>query len=288
MIDLQTHSIYSDGSLSPTELVVKARQVDLKVIALTDHDTVEGIAEFLAAGKKYQQVVVPGVELSAESSLPLNGHLHVLGFFIDHQSQELQRSLEFLRRHRQERALKMIDKLNRIGFSITPEELKATVGTGVAARPHIARIMLDKGYVKSMHQAFIDYLSKGAPGFVEKVKYSDQEVIRLINNNGGLSIAAHPHLMNYDTFEELAKKILELQKMGLDGVEVYYPGYSRNFTLKLKKLAKQFGLSISGGSDFHGTFKDNIELGTGRGDLNVPDAVYDALKSVVSEPSNVQ
>jgi predicted metal-dependent phosphoesterase TrpH len=287
MIDLQTHSIYSDGSLSPTELVVKAREVGLKAIALTDHDTVEGIAEFLAAGEKHHQVAVPGVELSAESSLPTNGHLHILGLFIDHQSQELQQSLAFLRRHRQERALNMIDKLNRIGFYITPEELQAVVGAGVAARPHIARIMLDKGYVKSMHQAFIDYLSKGAPGFVEKVKYSDQEVIRLINNNGGLSIAAHPHLMNYDTFEELAKKILELQEMGLDGVEVYYPGYSRNFILKLKKMAEESGLLLSGGSDFHGTFKDNIELGTGRGDLNVPNEVYDALKSAVSEPSNI-
>jgi predicted metal-dependent phosphoesterase TrpH len=288
MIDLQTHSIYSDGSLSPTELVVKARDVGLKAIALTDHDTVDGITEFLAAGEKHRQVAVPGVELSAESSLPLNGHLHILGLFIDHRSKELQESLEFLRRHRQERALKMIDKLNRIGFSITPEELQTVVGTGVAARPHIARIMLDKGYVKSMHHAFIDYLSKGAPGFVEKVKYSDQEVIRLIKNNGGLSIAAHPHLMNYETFEELAKKILELQEMGLDGVEVYYPGYTQNFTLKLKKLAGESGLVISGGSDFHGTFKDNIELGSGRGDLNVPDAVYDALRSAVSETSTVQ
>jgi predicted metal-dependent phosphoesterase TrpH len=287
MIDLQTHSIYSDGSFSPTELVVKARQVNLKAIALTDHDTVEGIAEFLAAGGKHHQVVVPGVELSAESSLPPNGHLHILGLFIDHQSQELQQSLAFLRRHRQERALNMIDMLNRIGLSITPEELQAVVGTGVAARPHIARIMLDKGYVKSMHQAFIDYLSKGAPGFVEKVKYSDQEVIRLIKNNGGLSVAAHPHLMNYETFEELAKKILELQEIGLDAVEVYYPGYTRNFTLKLKKLAEESGLLLSGGSDFHGTFKGNIELGTGRGDLNVPDAVYDALKSAVSETSNI-
>jgi predicted metal-dependent phosphoesterase TrpH len=283
MIDLQMHSNFSDGSLSPTQLVKEAEAIGLTAIALTDHDTIEGIPEFLAAARDRRVIAIPGVEISIDTKLPNNGHMHMLGLFINHQNSDLRDKLDYLRFHRNERALQIIQKLNALGAEVSMNELMNEAGEGSIGRPHIAKILLKNGIVNTLQEAFDKYLAKGKPAYVDKIKFDEENAIKLIKTADGLAILAHPHLMNFDSFEETAQKILQLKVLGLDGFEAYYSGLSRAFTEKLIKLAKQNGFAISGGSDYHGKNKEHIRMGFGRGDLNIPDSVYYELKKRWSE-----
>jgi len=274
LIDLQIHSTYSDGSLTPRQLVEEAKKINLLAIALTDHDTVEGIPEFLKAGTESQLLPIPGVEISAQAELPPNGHLHILGLFIDHNSQELKTNLEFLKFHRNQRAAKIIERLNELGVNISLEELQQETAEGSIGRPHIAKILLRKKEVSTLQTAFEKYIGKGKPAFVEKIKFPEQKAIQLIKKAGGLAILAHPHLMNYPTFSDMQRKITSLKELGLDGFEAYYSGLPESYTSQLIRLAKKLSLLISGGSDFHGKNKEGIFMGIGAGDLQIPDSVY--------------
>ena len=207
----------------------------------------------------------------------------MLGLFIDHQNSDLKEKLEFLRYHRNERALQIIQKLEALGAEVTMDELEEEAGEGSIGRPHIAKILVTKGVVSSLQEAFDKYLAKGQPAYVDKIKFDEENAIQLIKNAGGLAILAHPHLMNYETFEECAQKIVQLKEMGLDGFEVYYSGLAASFTEKLKKLASEYNFAISGGSDYHGKNKEHIRMGYGRGDLNIPDSIYFNLKKRWSE-----
>jgi predicted metal-dependent phosphoesterase TrpH len=279
MIDLQIHSNYSDGSNSPTELVQLAKELDLHAIALTDHDTVEGIPEFLQAGEQFGINTVPGVEISVDTDLPANGHVHMLGLFVDSQDRELRQKLDFLRNHRIIRAEKMVKKLNNLGIDTSFSEVLEEAGEGSIGRPHIAKILLKKGYVSTLQSSFYKYIGKGRPAFVEKVKFRENEAIQMIKDSGGLAILAHPHIMNYPNLDKMLQKVLELQACGLDGVEVYYPGMPVKVVQALTTLVEEHDLLISGGSDFHGENKEGISMGSGRGDLNIPDQVYEDLKN---------
>lgn len=278
MIDLQMHSNFSDGSDTPTALVKKARELGLTTIALTDHDTIDGIPEFIEAGKSYQVNTVPGVEISVDTKLPNNGHMHILGLFIDFNSKELKDTLHFLLNERNKRANKIIQKLEQLNVPITLEELHAEAGEGAIGRPHIAKIMVRKGYVKDISAAFEIYLKKGAPAYMDKVKLEEEDALKMIKNANGLAILAHPHLMNYDTFEEAQDRIRSLVDLGLDGLEIFYSGMPQQYTNMLSKLADWLDLAISGGSDFHGDNKDKIKMGSGLGDLAIPDELYYNLK----------
>ncbi|NOX36392.1 MAG: PHP domain-containing protein [Calditrichaeota bacterium] len=278
MIDLHMHSNFSDGSLSPTELVEEARSLGLTAIALTDHDTIDGVPEFLEAGERLGVTTVPGVEISVDTKLPNNGHMHMLGLFIDPTSQTLKSTLDYLREQRNLRAEKIIRKLNELGIPITLEELLEEAGEGSIGRPHVAKILVRKGVVASIQEAFDIYLAKGKPAYMDKVKLNEVDAIQMIHDAGGLAILAHPHLMNYPTFEEAKARILQLREIGLDGFEIYYSTMPREYSEGLIQLAKEMGFATSGGSDYHGANKDDIQMGRGLGDLMVPDELYVELK----------
>ena len=278
MIDLQMHSCFSDGSMTPTQLVQEAKQLGLSAIALTDHDTIDGIPEFLQAGTELNILTIPGVEISVDTKLPRNGHMHMLGLFINPQDPNLKSKLDYLRSHRNERAQKILYKLKELGAEVSLEELQKEAGEGSIGRPHIAKILLRKGIVSSLQEAFDVYLAKGKPAYVDKIKFDEVNAISLIKKAGGLAILAHPHLMNYNNSEETSAKIMQLKDMGLDGFEVYYSGLEKSLTQQLIKLAQQHDFVISGGSDYHGKNKDNIKMGTGRNDLKIPDEIYFGLK----------
>jgi predicted metal-dependent phosphoesterase TrpH len=278
MIDLQMHSCFSDGSMTPSQLVQQAKQLGLYAISLTDHDTIDGIPEFLQAGKELNILTIPGVEISVDTKLPRNGHMHMLGLFLDHQDPNLKSKLDYLRSHRNERAEKILYKLKELGAEVSLEELQKEAGEGSIGRPHIAKILLRKGIVSTLQEAFDVYLAKGKPAYVDKVKFDEENAISLIKKAGGLAVLAHPHFMNYHNFEETSDKIVQLKDMGLDGFEVYYSGLEKTFTQKLIKLAQEHDFVISGGSDYHGINKDNIKMGTGKNDLKIPDEIYYNLK----------
>ena len=278
MIDLHMHSHFSDGSLSPSQLVEEARMRGLTAIALTDHDTIDGVPEFLEAGRRLGVTTVAGVEISVDTKLPNNGHMHMLGLFIDPTSQKLKATLDYLREQRNRRAEKIIRKLNELGISVTLEELLEEAGEGSIGRPHVAKILIQKGVVTSIQEAFDVYLAKGKPAYMDKVKLNEMDAIQMIHDAGGLAILAHPHLMNYPTFEEAKQRILQLREIGLDGFEIYYSTMPLEYSQGLIQLAREMGFATSGGSDYHGANKDNIHMGSGLGDLAVPDELYIELK----------
>jgi predicted metal-dependent phosphoesterase TrpH len=277
MVDLQTHSTYSDGSLTPTELVKEASQKGIYAIALTDHDTIEGLPEFLEAGKVYGVKTVPGVEISVEAEMPPTGHLHLLGLFVDYHNLSFKEKLEFLRTHRKIRAQKMAAKLNEMGIKISDEELQEIAGKTVIGRIHFARILKNKGIVNSLQEAFGQYIGKGKPAYVNKLKFKEKEAIQIIKDAGGLVILAHPHLMNYEKETDLERKILYLKSLGLDGIETFSTNLSETLSGHLLEFARKYHLAVSGGSDYHGVNKHGIALGTGNGNLNIPDSVYHDL-----------
>lgn len=279
MIDLHMHSNYSDGSESPEALVLEAQALKLSAIALTDHDTVEGIPEFMAAGRKHGLRTIPGVEISVDTRLPNNGHMHLLGLLIDPSARDLRETLNFLKTQRNLRAEKIIRKLTGLNIPITLEELLQEAGEGAIGRPHVARILLRKGVVGSIQEAFDLYLAKGKPAYMDKVKLDEKDALKMIHDARGLAILAHPHFMNFDSFAEAAERILEMQALGLDGFEVFYSGMPEAFSRQLIDLAAEHDMVISGGSDYHGSNKDHVKMGTGGdGRLRVPDALLPQLQ----------
>jgi predicted metal-dependent phosphoesterase TrpH len=271
------HSSYSDGSLSPFELVHTAKALDLYAIALTDHDTIEGVPEFMEEGKRADIITIPGLEISAESNLPAQGELHILGLFIDYKNKNLIEKLQFLQEHRNLRARKMIDKFKDLGIVITDEELLNVSGAGSIGRPHFAKILKDKGIVKSHREAFQHYLRKDRPAYVDKIKFPEAEAIELIKQANGLAVLAHPHLMRLTKFKDLEEKIVHLRELGLGGLEAYYPGVKKKDIATLIRLAEKYNLGISGGSDYHGGNREGTTMGRGYGDLNIPNSVYHDL-----------
>ncbi|MBN2541583.1 PHP domain-containing protein [bacterium] len=251
-IDLHIHSLYSDGSFTPKEVIERAVSWNLSAISITDHDTVEGSHVALDICKDYPIEVISGIEFSTV----LNGtKIHVLGYFIDVNNEELLESIKTLRADRYKRAHKIVDILNNLGIDIKFEEVEAYSSKESIGRPHIAALMTDKGYVKKISFAFDKYIGEGKPAFVPKNTLGFERVLELIHLCGGLSILAHPGVIEN---QPIIKEILEYP---IDGLEVFYPFHKPSQTEKLKKLAESRGLLITGGSDCHGMMKGEPLLG---------------------------
>jgi len=249
-VDLHIHSTASDGRLSPAEVVRKSAEAGLTVIALTDHDTVDGIAPALEAAKDLPGLkVIPGVEINTD--LP-SGEAHMLGYFVDHTNAELGKALERLRQSRQIRAQGMIDKLGGLGIHIEWQQVKEIAGDATIGRPHIAQTMLDKGYISSIKEAFTKYIGRKGPAYVEREKIAQTEAVALILQANGLPVLAHPL-----TFPEMETMVSKLKAAGLIGIEAYYDNYTAEEVDRLVRLAERHSLIATGGSDYHGIYADN-------------------------------
>ena len=264
-IDLHVHSTASDGTCSPKEVVKLAKENELYAIALTDHDTIDGVSEAIEAGKKYGVKVVPGIEISAEYK---GGDLHILGLNVDYHNEEFIAKVLVCRDSRHNRNLKMVEKMQQCGFPVTWEEMLKRFGDNSITRAHFAKYLIDEGYVKDKDEAFNKYLNPGCPCYLPRVKVSPFEAIDMIKEAGGHPVLAHPLLykMPYDRLESV---IVMLQNHGLEGIEGRYALNKVEDDVLLDKLAKRHGLKMTGGSDFHGTIKPDISIGVGKGDLKV-------------------
>ncbi len=284
-VDLHTHSTASDGSLSPRQLVDEAISAGLHALALTDHDTVSGVAEAMAAARKKHLNFVPGVELSIDFPLPGKAHLHLLGLFVNPDNSTLTSTLNELAEARERRAEQTVEKLNALGMTLSIEALKESA-RGSIGRPHIAELMMKNGYVNTVWEAFDKYLAKGKPGYVGKKKLNLTQATELVHQAGGLAVLAHPISLNRPTYAAYTQLFRQFKKQGVDGVEVYYVSHNWNFIKYLLETAQKLKWCISGGSDFHGSVKPDIQLGKGRGNLYVPDTVYANLKQLWTASEN--
>jgi 3',5'-nucleoside bisphosphate phosphatase len=276
MIDLHVHSTFSDGSFTPTELVTMAKKAGLTAMALTDHDTTGGIAEFLREAEKDELIRIPGVEISAEVQ---KGTMHILGYFINYTDPELENTLVQIRSGREVRNKQILKKLNDLGFVLSWDEVASFAGEEVVGRPHFAQAMMKKGYVSSTAQAFNRYLKKGKPAYANRFRFSPEDSIKAIRAAGGVPVLAHPLTLELDS-ASLKKYMAELKEIGLQGVEVYYSEHSREQVKEYLELAQELGLIATGGSDFHGSINPGIRLGVGFGNLRVPDEAVDGLKKI--------
>lgn len=275
-VDLHTHSTASDGTFSPGEVIRRGRSKNLAALSLTDHDCVDGLGEASKAAREAGIELIPGLEISAEFS---PGTMHILGLFIDESDAHLAASLARLQDARKERNPKIAENLRALGLDITYDEVVAASGGGQVGRPHFARVLVQKGYVGSFEAAFEKYLRKGAPGYAEKFRFTPREAIEMIHRAGGVASLAHPFTLGLPSREAEGDLIGELMGYGLDGIEAYYSGNTPGDTLYYLRLCEARGLIPTGGSDFHGANKPEIEIGTGRGSLEVPASILDSLRN---------
>jgi 3',5'-nucleoside bisphosphate phosphatase len=273
MIDLHTHSTISDGSDPPARIPELAAAAGCSAVALTDHDRLDGLAEARARAQALGVELVPGCEVSCEWA---PGTLHVLVYFVEPGEGPLQEELARLQVDRAERNRQMIDKLSAAGLPVTLEELDAEAGGEGAGRPHMASILMRKGVVGSVQEAFDRYLARGKPGYVSKARLAPRTVAELARGSGGVAVLAHPLSLQLGE-PELASAVAELADAGFSGLEARYGRYSPEERAGLADVAGRHGLVVTGGSDYHGTFKPDLAVGTGRGDLSVPDATVAAL-----------
>jgi len=277
-IDLHVHSTASDGSCTPSETVSLAKEAGLIAMALTDHDTVAGIDEALLASRSMELSVIPGVELSC---IYKEKEIHILGLFIDHKNQELIRFLSGNAKKRSARNQEMLDAFRKDGFDLTMDDLMCGNPKTVITRAHFARALLNKGYVKTVDQAFKKYLNPDCPYYRKREIISPEESIQAINQAGGAAVLAHPcqYKFGWNETEEL---ILLLKDAGLLGVECFHSSNNQYESGKLRTIAEKYHLAVTGGSDFHGAAKPDIQIGCGRGGLRVSALYLDELRSAMS------
>jgi predicted metal-dependent phosphoesterase TrpH len=263
-IDLHVHTSVSDGKYTPEEIVKKAAELELKYLAICDHDTVDGIAPAIEAAGRYPGLtVIPGVEMS---TLAVGSEVHMLGYFIDYSDSEFKKLLSELSDSRIGRAQAMVEKVNEMGMKIEWARVQELAGDGTIGRPHIANAMLEKGYVSTFKEAFDKYIAQGGPAYVERSKITPAEAVGIILKAGGLPVLAHPFTVN-----EPEKLIKELKEAGLVGMEVYYDNYSPEERKTLSKLAAKYDLVAVGGSDYHG-IDDAVETLLGESETPVESA----------------
>ena len=245
--DLHVHSTFSDGTCSPQLLIEMALRHGLNGIAITDHDTLDGLQEAsqFINDNSIELEFIPGIELNTESGVSDN-EVHILGYFIDYNCMRFKTRLLEIREQRQNRARKMVDKLNRLGCKISYETVVNIAGSDLIARPHIARAMVEAGYAADTDQAFNNYLEYGKPAYVKRYKFPSLEAIELIKESGGIAVLAHPGLIKNQTI------VTNLIDRGIDGLEVYYPQHSNQQIKNYLQLAQGNNLLITGGSDYHG------------------------------------
>lgn len=273
-IDLHTHTVCSDGSMTPAELVRHARESGLAAVAVSDHDTADGVKEAMAVGREVGIEVVPAIELSAISDT----ETHILGYFIDPDSEALVAAVDNIRAIRTQRIGETCEMLEKYNIHVTLDEVKAKAGGGILCRAHIAKLMTEKGYSASPKAAFNEWLNVGCPCYSESQALTDTEAVELIRKAGGDAYLAHLHLTK-KSGDDLDAFVKHLADAGLTGIEGYYTDYTPEMAETYRNLAKKYNLKISGGTDFHGSFKPHISIGRGLGEMRIPYSVLENMKN---------
>lgn len=274
-VDLHAHSTASDGSESPTSVVERAQSLGLTALALTDHDTQEGVDEARKAAEGADIELIPGTELS----LDYPGTMHLVVLWLEPGPGPLQDRLAALQHGRHSRNEAIVERLGELGMPLTIEEVIEESGSGSVGRPHIAAVLMRKGYVQSVAEAFELWLAAGRPAYLGRPRLSPEEGIGLAVRSGAIPVLAHPHTLGINRAEEMAALLDRLVNAGLVGLEAAYAGYQRHEREGYAHLAGRFGLVASGGSDYHGAYKPGLELGFGYGDLSVPETVLEELRA---------
>jgi len=273
-VDLHLHSTASDGRFSPADLIRKAAAEGLAFIALTDHDTVDGIAAALEAAREFSGLrLIPGIEISTD--IP-EGEVHILGYFIDHTNRNFQAALEKMRDSRWERARRMVTKLEKMSCPVDWERVREIAGGGTIGRPHIAQAMMERGYIEFFQEAFEKYIGRDGPAYVEREKVTPSGAVELIVQAGGLPVLAHP--LTIPEPEQLATK---LQAVGLIGIETYYASYAAEDVQRLITIADRHNLVTTGGTDFHGI---NANAETLIGGVEIPEESVERLLALAQQP----
>ncbi len=273
LIDLHIHSTYSDGILAPAELVDLAETLGVEAISITDHDTADGVEEAIQRGLEKGIEVISGIEVSSWHG---DTSMHILGYRFRHDDKEFQQRLALLQEGREKRNIRIIENLNRLGIRVHARELQQYSEYGQTGRPHIARLLVDKGVVKTVDLAFKHYLGRGASAYAERFRFSAEDAIAMIRNAGGIAVLAHPATLD-PSLRSIKSLLKNLQKSGLMGVEVFYPSHSPKAVKALLKMAEGLGLLVTGGSDYHNSERaaDNLREWTRK--TNIP---YDLVRAL--------
>lgn len=265
-VDLHVHTHMSDGTFSPAEVVDYAHKLGLSVIAITDHDCIDGVGPARARAKLYDIEVIPGVELTVEMD---NIEVHILGYFIDNKNPAFEKKLKEMRDVRVKRTLTIIEKLKQFNIHLDADKVFKLSGPGAIGRLHVARVLYEEGHVATISDAFRKYIGNKGPCYVKKFKMTYQEAIAMLMDNGGVPVLAHPHVMGSD------EMIPKLVQSGLRGIEVYHTDHPVAATMKYEEIAKKYKLIITGGSDCHGLGKGEILMGR----VRVPAGAVEELRS---------
>lgn len=269
-IDLHLHTTASDGRFTPAEIVTKAAGLGLEVIAITDHDTVDGIVPALIAAREFPRLtVIPGVEINTD--VPW-GEAHLLGYFLDYTDDNLISALKRLRDSRRLRAQGMIEKLEGLGLHISWPRVRELAGSGTIGRPHIAQALLEKDYITSFKEAFTRYIGREGPAYVEREKITQEAAVELILAARGLPVLAHPF-----TAGEVEPIVSRLKEAGLVGLEAHYKDYTAGEVRQLVRLAQKYGLLVTGGSDYHGIDESTETM---LGAVEIPGEVSEKLSAL--------
>ncbi len=276
IIDLHVHSNASDGSLTPTQVADEAIRMGIKAIALTDHDTVDGIPEILLYTRDKNLEVVPGIELSCYYN---NREIHILGFYADYQNPGLQTALSSLKRAREERNTKMVELMQKDGIDITMKKLLHGNPDSVITRAHFARVLVEEGVCKNKDVAFKKYIGIGCKYYLPKPQVTCETAMDILTTYCKSSFLAHPLLYHFG-YAQIEELLIYLKSLGLKGIEAYHSSNNIYESDKLRSLALKLNLEISGGSDFHGIIKPNIQMGIGRGGMKVPYRLLETIKNL--------
>ena len=280
--DLHLHTTFSDGRLTPTQLVELCADRGIRYAAVTDHDSTEGIGEALEAARRFRDLeIIVGVELSTDVQ---DSEIHLLGYFVDHEDDELQGTLSAFRDGREGRARKMVERLDDMGLPVSWERVEELSGGGAIGRPHIAQAMVEAGYVEYPKDAFDKYLGRNGPAYVERARLTPAEAVRMVVSNGAVPVMAHPTFsvprMDDEGVAELRRILVELRREGLAGMEVYYGVYEPDVVVLLKSMADELGLIACGGSDYHASGNP----GEARpGDVGPPASSVEALRAAKAD-----
>lgn len=273
--DLHTHTFFSDGKYSPSELLNLANKAGFSYLSITDHDNVDGLEEAIECSKKFDIEVISGVEISAEYK---GREIHILGYFIDTKNKELLEYLEYFRSERKYRAEKIVEKLNELGIPLSFDTIIGKIDNNVSiGRPHVATALLEGKYIDTYYEAFAKYIGEGRPAYVKKPNISPKEAGKLISNSGGLSFIAHPGKGIKDNV------LIEILEQGVDGIEVIHPSHSLEDITYFQKIVSQYFLLESGGSDFHGTKPDE---GNTFGTYYISEQKINAMKTRLFKSNN--
>lgn len=270
-IDLHLHTTASDGTYTPIQMVEEATRLDLLAIAITDHDTMEGVEPAIRRGEELGLEVVPGIELNTDYK---DREIHILGYYLDANCSEFQETLKELQAARVNRVKKIVEKLNDMGYTISYERVEEIAGEGAMGRPHIAQALLEAGYASDWGEAFDKYIGKDSPAYIPRMKLTPDEAVQLILKVGGVPVLAHPGLNNID------EMIPELIIAGLKGIEVYHFEHTEEEKEHYRKIAEENNLIITGGSDCHGPGKKS---GLRLGEIKLPYELLEDLKKAKAE-----